>query len=196
MFKSQEITELLLKISKIPGFSKKSAEKFMYWVFEKDSLTLNLLFNEIQRIKEETKFCTKCSFFLDKNNNCEICNDKSRKNVLLVLENLTILNKIEKSNIFNGKYFIFEKKIKSNTDYQNNLDYINEFVKYSKEFDEVILGISPTLEGEILNNILKDILKTNSIKVSHLAIGVPLGASVDYIDETTLKMSIKNRQTD
>ncbi|MCU9938887.1 hypothetical protein NWQ34_04705 [Mycoplasmopsis felis] len=89
-----------------------------------------------------------------------------------MLENLTILNKIEKSNIFNGKYFIFEKKIKSNTDYQNNLDYINEFVKYSKEFDEVILGISPTLEGEILNNILKDILKTNSIKVSHLAIGV------------------------
>ncbi|WP_416373514.1 hypothetical protein [Mycoplasmopsis felis] len=85
--------------------------------------------------------------------------------------------------------------MKSNTDYQNNLDYINEFVKYSKEFDEVILGISPTLEGEILNNILKDILKTNSIKVSHLAIGVPLGASVDYIDETTLKMSIKNRQT-
>ncbi|TDV23562.1 DNA replication and repair protein RecR [Mycoplasmopsis mustelae] len=196
MFESEDINNLIQKLKKIPGFSKKSSEKFVYWIFDNEQISVNLLVNDIKKIKENTKFCNNCTNILDKKLECKICNDETRKNTLLVLENLSILDKIEKSGFYFGRYFIFNKQIESEYDYKNNLAYINDFLNYAKGFEEIILGISPTLKGEILINILKKALKNLKLKVSQIAIGVPLGASVDYIDETTLKFSIKNRQKD
>ncbi|WP_435130265.1 toprim domain-containing protein [Mycoplasma sp. 6243] len=196
MFDSDDIINLSQKLSKIPGFSKKTVEKFIYWIFENDQSSVNLLANEIKKIKEKTKFCPNCTSILTENQECKICTDFDRKNTLLVIESLAILNKIEKSGIYFGKYFVFDKKIENEIQYNQSIPEIKKFLDYAQTFDEIILALSPTLKGEIVTNILKQSLKEKGLNVSQIAIGIPLGASVDYIDETTLKFSIKNRQNE
>ncbi|UWV82316.1 toprim domain-containing protein [Mycoplasmopsis cynos] len=144
-------------------------------------------------MKENTTFCQMCTNPIFNDEECEICTDDSRENKLLVVESLQILNKIEKANFFKGKYFVFGKKLKSDYLIEKEIDLINKLSEYAKGFDEVILGISPNFDGEIIKYVLRKYLKNNAKKISELAIGLPIGSSVDYIDEITLKQSLINR---
>ncbi|WP_027121353.1 toprim domain-containing protein [Mycoplasma leonicaptivi] len=194
MFNSDKINELISNLTKIPGFSKKSAEKFIYWILETPSLDVNLLVNKIKGIKSLSVICEFCNrTFIEEN--CDICFDDTRENKLLVLENMQNLNKIEKASFFRGKYFIFPYKLDDEKNLNEAQEYIDKLKNYSQNFDEVILGISPNLSGEITKNILKkELLKKGVNNISEFAIGVPVGASIDYLDEITLNFSLKNRK--
>ncbi|MCU4706668.1 recombination protein RecR [Mycoplasma sp. CSL7503-lung] len=193
MFDSEIIEEFIKKITKLPNISKKTAEKIVYWIFEQDYQTVGLLANSFKIVKEKISLCEFCSRPKD-GLECSICNDSDRENTLLVIENLQILDKIEKGEFYKGKYFVFNKKLNTQNEINENSDLIAKLIEHSKNFNEVILGISPNLEGEIVSTVLKGFLESNNINVTQIAIGIPIGASVDYIDQGTLNFSLKNRK--
>ncbi|MBN4083708.1 recombination protein RecR [Mycoplasma sp. CSL10137] len=193
MFDSEIIEEFIKKITKLPNISKKTAEKIVYWIFEQDYQTVGLLANSFKIIKEKIILCEFCSRPKEEAE-CIICNDPNRENTLLVIENLQILDKIEKGEFYKGKYFVFNKKLNTQNEINENSDLIAKLINHSKNFNEVILGISPNLEGEIVSTVLKGFLESNNINVTQIAIGIPIGASVDYIDQGTLNFSLKNRK--
>ncbi|MBU4693138.1 recombination protein RecR [Mycoplasma sp. CSL7491-lung] len=193
MFDSEIIEEFIKKITKLPNISKKTAEKIVYWIFEQDYQTVGLLANSFKIIKEKIILCEFC-FRPKEEAECIICNDPNRENTLLVIENLQILDKIEKGEFYKGKYFVFNKKLNTQNEINENSDLIAKLINHSKNFNEVILGISPNLEGEIVSTVLKGFLESNNINVTQIAIGIPIGASVDYIDQGTLNFSLKNRK--
>ncbi|QKT05169.1 recombination protein RecR [Mycoplasma sp. OR1901] len=193
MFDSEIIEEFIKKVTKLPSISKKTAEKIVYWIFEQDYQTVGLLANSFKQIKEEIMLCEFCSRPKEKNE-CSICGDINRENKLLIIESLQILEKFEKGNFYKGKYFVFNKKLNTQNDINNNSELIAKLIDHAKNFNEVILGISPNLEGEIVSAVLKGFLESHNINVTQIAIGVPIGASVDYIDQGTLNFSLKNRK--
>lgn len=196
MFNSEKISEFISRLTKLPGITKKNAEKIVYWIFDSEESEVGLLANAFKAIKQGTRFCEMCTNPIFDGEECEICSDSSREKKLLIIESLQILNKIEKAGFYKGKYFVFRKQLKSEYIIEKEKDLIIKLANYAKEFDEVILGISPNIDGEFTKFVLKKYLNDESIKTSELAIGLPIGSSVDYIDEITLKLSLENRTQD
>ncbi|VEU58622.1 toprim domain-containing protein [Mycoplasmopsis gallinacea] len=193
MFNSPTIEEFIEKLKKIPGISKKQAEKIVFWVLNSNEEDVNSVSNYFKKVKERISFCQFC-LNAKEDDLCYICNDQDRKNTLMIVESQLVIQKIENARFYNGKYFVFEKLLKEENDTQKVMQIISKLKTYCQSFDEVILAISPTLQGEITNALIKKELEPLNIKVSQLAIGVPIGASVDYMDEFTLKFALEHRQ--
>lgn len=194
MFHSEKITDTLLKLTKLPGISKKTAERIIYWILESSEQDVNLLANSLKSLKYDVLYCKMCTAPLFNKQSCEICNSNDRENKLLIVESLQIMQKIEKAKFYKGKYFVFRKKLLSEYIIKKEQNLINELVEYSQNFDEIILGLSPNMDGEITKHVLKNFIEPVNQKITELAVGLPVGSSVDYIDELTLKLSLANRK--
>lgn len=193
MFDTDAINEFISEIRKLPSVSKKQAEKIVLWILNNDYQKVALLANSFKKLKEKITFCPICQA-PSEINSCRYCNDPKRENTLLIVEHFSMIDKIEKTESYKGKYYTFEFLLKNESMLDLVMYEIEKLKEYAQNFDEIILGISPTLHGEMTNIIIKKELSKIGLNVSQMAIGVPVGASIDFVDTTTLKFSIKNRQ--
>ncbi|UUM19717.1 MULTISPECIES: toprim domain-containing protein [unclassified Mycoplasma] len=193
MFFSDSISKFIEEIRKLPNISKKQAEKIVLWVLQSPDSDVLRVANSFKRLKEKVHFCNFCQS-PSEIEYCKYCDNAQRENKLLLVENFTIIDKIENAGFYKGKYYTFKNILKKESDVDKTMFEINSLKEYAQSFDEVILGISPTLHGEMTNVLIKKELSKIGINVSQLAIGVPIGASMDYIDEMTLKFSLIHRQ--
>lgn len=187
----EEFQKILTNLTKI---SKKQSEKISEEILTVSDKDFAFFINSLQNIKSKYSFCELCHG-LKKERQCSICFDVSRDNVLLVLENFNNIIKFEKLNFYHGKYYVLPYLINSkNLNLSINEKMYKELLNYAKNFEEVILALSPTLEGEMSTIRLMNFLKEHNVKVSRLAIGLPMGSNIDYLDGLTLEQAIKNRQ--
>ncbi|ADE19809.1 toprim domain-containing protein [Mycoplasma crocodyli] len=187
------INNLISLVKNIDTVSKRQAEKIVSWIINCPKEQINELVSAINLVKTNINKCSICTN-LTTNEVCEICTSEDRDNILMVVENFNNIKKIEENEIFNGKYFVFSELIKPKKTSQDIEKKAEELAQFSANFDEVILAISPTLEGEITNEFLRKYLKNRKINVSSISIGIPVGANIDYIDSISLKQSIINRR--
>ena len=191
----KEFNNLVDSLTKLPGISRKQATKIVnYLLINKKENIENVLKDFLSNINK-IKNCSICGYY-SIDNKCEICNSNHRENKLLIIENCEQIEKYENWKLWNGKYFkvpqLFNKKfekIESNF----NFDFLNSYIT---SFDEIVIALSPTPEGVLSANYIFDIIKNKNqkIKISKLAIGVPMGATIDYMDQLTLSYAIKNRK--
>ncbi len=191
-----EFDSLIEIIKKIPSISNKQAHKIAKFIINQDKTNIekqwNLFFQNLLKINK----CSICSYYTTEKL-CNICLSPNRENKIMIIENIDQIQKYEDWKIYQGKYYLapilFNEKLIYIQD--NNFDS-ESFVNYVNQFDEIIIGISPHQQGILTINYLLDILKKKNIliKVSQLAIGIPFGASMDYIDQLTMSYAIKNRK--
>ena len=192
MFK--EIDDIVLEISSLPGITKKSAEKLVYYLIS-NKFKLEKLTDSIWNIKNIYE-CKECNFVtLEKL--CYICIDKTRKNKLIIVENKLDIIKFEKMKNLNAYYHVIGNLISPNKKDKNlkNIDFegLDKRIKNNK-YSEIIIALSPNIEGLVTANYIKR--KYSESNITQLAQGIPLGAAIDYVDEITLKKSIENRKGD
>lgn len=192
----KEIDEIFDIISNIPNFSKKQATNFVFYLLSKNKNNLKKNIDNLLELINKISECEICHYFSNEKL-CNICNSKTRENKLLLVENVHQIQKYEDWKIFNGKYFLipnlFNKKFEKINENNFNIDF---FLKYIKDFNEIIIAISPDVEGVLTSNFIFDKIKENypMKNVTKLAIGLPIGSSVDYVDEKTFSYALKNRK--
>ncbi|AGM24595.1 recombination mediator RecR [Spiroplasma chrysopicola] len=187
--------ELIQKLKNYLGIGKKNAEK----VFNK--LVVNQKQNfELQNILQEiaTNYyqCPIC-FSLAEKGNCLFCHNPNRdQSKLCIVTNLSDILTFEKAKIFNGVYHVlnYEINIKNGITPEKITFSALEKRMNDKIIKEVIIAVSATFEGEITAQYLKKILGYNDVKISRLARGIPIGGSLDYVDEITLKQALEGRK--
>lgn len=193
--KIETIEKLNQVLTTIPGISKKQADKMSNFFLKQDQEYIDNLVKSINDLKTNISYCSICNF-LKEGGKCLVCDDKSRYNFLMIVENAATLRKIDDMDFYNGYYYVLpyllnlknNKEIK-NYDYKELMDYIQR-----KKFDEVIIILSPSLEGEMTTgHLLKLINSQFKIKVTRAAIGMPMGSNLEYLDTFTIKQSIENR---
>ena len=128
---------------------------------------------------------------------CDICLDKTRDSkIICVVENIKNIIAIEKTNSYHGVYYVLNGLI-SPLDGINpndiNLSNLIDRVE-SEKINEVILAITPSVEGETTSLYISKKLEKIDVKVSKIAHGVPIGADMEYIDALTLEMALENRK--
>ena len=180
----------------LPGVGPKSARRMVLHLLEKDREAGIVLAESLNQTLNNVGQCNECRIFSE-SETCIICNDNKRDvNTLCVVESVSDVFAIEESNQYRGKYFILHghlSPIDSMGPKELGLDQLFHIVK-DKELTEVILATNSTLEGEATAHFIFEGLKEiDSLKISRLARGVPLGGELEYVDGGTIMHALSGR---
>ncbi|MGL4589119.1 MAG: recombination mediator RecR [Mycoplasmatales bacterium] len=191
---SKKINELISSLMKLPSVGEKTASRYAYALVN-DQEAISELIQRLSMAQTIVK-CTNCQRLSDEEL-CEICLDNARKSSpLIVVEGSRDIDKIE--NIFPGMYQfhvlggVVDPLIGMNIE---NLSFNKLFERIGTgTFKELMLVLPATNEGELTSTYIKRKLANVDIKISKLAQGIPIGSSLEYLDEITLLRSIEGRQ--
>jgi len=197
------IKKLIEIFSEFPGIGEKTATRFVFFLLKQKKEFLKNLIKNLQNLELKVKLCTFCKKSTEKEPLCEICGNPARDltKICLVAKEQD-LEVIEKSGIFNGLYFIVEEipSVSQKEIQKINIEEIRERIKNPKKFGvfanfkEVILAFDFTVKGRTLSLFLEKKLKDLPVKISKLAMGLPLGGELEYSDEETLKSAFEKRK--
>lgn len=188
---------LIDQFTKLPGIGKKSAERLALHVLRSPRELAERLAQGLVEVKEKIRFCSIC-FNLTDNDPCPICSDQRRANgTLCVVEGPGDQLAIEKSGAFSGRYHILQGVLSPLDGIGAEDLRIAELMSRIRRENilEVILAINPTVEGEATVSYLTDLLKEKDLTVTRIALGIPLGGDLKYIDSMTIKRSMDNRSS-
>lgn len=189
------LEDLITQLSRLPGIGQKSATRVALYILRSRKELAEELAASLTEVKDRIKFCPVCFNFTD-SEPCNICSDPGRANgVLCVVEGPGDQIAIEETGVFNGRYHVLHGVL-SPLDGVGPEDLkIGEFIARleSEGVREVILATNPTAQGEATAHFLADLLSDKGVKVTRIAMGVPMGGDLKYMDSMTLKHSFKSR---
>ena len=190
------LAQLIQSFKILPGIGEKSAQRMAFYLLEKNREGGNNLAKLISTSMEQIRNCSTCRN-LTEEVECEICsNEKRDKNLLCVVENPTDVIAIESSGSFKGKYFVLMGRlspIDGITPENLGIPMLIERINNS-DIKEIIIATSPTVEGDATSFYINDQIKDETVLVSRIAYGVPMGGELEYVDNTTLSRAIQGRR--
>ena len=190
--KPKSLQKLITSFNALPGIGKKQAERIAYYLVNADTFEMDDLKDAITLVQSSLNKCEECGYITEEKV-CDICQSKDREMRLIVVETSLDVFKFEESQSIKPYYHVLNGlvNVKKNMSVDNlNVDKLPE---RAKKYREVILALSPNLEGLVTAKLIRKLLDSD-IKVTELAQGIPIGAAMEYVDEITLKTAIKNRK--
>jgi recombination protein RecR len=189
------LEKLITQFSRLPGIGKKSASRLALFVLKNPKELAENLAKSLIEVKEKIKFCPIC-FNLTDEEPCSICRDSNRANgVICIVEGPGDQLAIEESGSFKGRYHVLHGVL-SPLDGVGPEDLkIGELLERleKEEIAEAILATNPTAQGEATASYLADLLADKGLKVSRIALGIPMGGDLKYMDSMTLRHSFNCR---
>lgn len=189
------LSNLIDSLKKLPSIGEKSAERLAFAIMNLDDEEALLFSNSINDVKTKIKKCIECGNITEAEK-CEICMNENRdSSVICVVEDCKNIITLEKMGSYNGKYHVLNGLISPIDGKGPNDIKIDSLVEKVEKSDisEVIIAISPTLEGETTALYISKILENKGVIVSRIAYGIPMGADMEYLDPMTLSMALMNR---
>lgn len=194
-YSSQLIEQAVQAFSKLPGIGKKSALRMVLHLVQNDRQAIAEIIDSLSVMSSDLKTCKRCFNFSD-HELCEICKNGSRdQNVICVVESIRDVIAIEETEQFYGTYHVLGGII-SPIDGIGPSDLNCEalFERVEKEgINELIMGLSPTIEGETTIFYISKKLSEYHVNISVLARGISFGGELEYADGLTLGRSILSR---
>ena len=189
-----EIEDLIKQFSKLPGLGPKSAKRIILKLINNKDSMVKPLAQSLAKVYKNIVRCVNCGNLKIMDKIC-VCESKNKFDKICVVENLADMWVIESANIFKGHYHILGGTLNSDQNYgQKNL-LIDSLVKRIKKnsLKEVIIATSATIEGQTTAHYIEDSIKSDKIKISKLAQGLPVGGEIEQLDDGTLFSAFKNR---
>jgi len=194
-YPSKLIEAAVAEFKKLPGIGEKTALRLVLHLLKQDEDSVMHFSETISKMRKEVKECTQCHNLSD-DLICNICSNKTRdKNVLCVVENIRDVIAIENTGTYRGLYHVLGGIISPvNGIGPDDLNIKNlEQRIFDNEIKEVIMAISPTMEGDTTIYYISKLLQKQEVKLSTIARGVSFGGELEYTDELTLARSIASR---
>ncbi|MBR6163414.1 recombination protein RecR [bacterium] len=193
---TKPLANLVEYFQKFPGIGPKSAQRMAFFLLKMPLSEVEKFAQSMVVAKETIKYCETC-FNMSASNPCEICSDDTRdKSTICVVAETKDLIAIEKTREYRGQYHVLQGVISPIDGVGAEDIRIKELlVRITDErVKEVILALSPSVEGEATSLYLSRLIKPFKIKVSRIAFGLPVGADLEYADEITLARAIEGRR--
>lgn len=179
----------------LPGVGKKTATRFVFFLLKEEDKNLEDFIEKIRNLKKNLKVCPIC-YAYSPDSPCEICTSPQRDpSILCVVEDMQKLYFLEKSGIFSGKYHILGgllSPLKGMGAENLNIKPLIERIE-KEPINEIILALSPNVEGLTTTRFLENLLKDYKVTVSELAKGLSIGTELDWVDDATLKLALEGR---
>lgn len=194
-YPSQLLEKAVGEFSRLPGIGRKTALRLVLWMLRQEDADVEQFAEAVSRLKKEVKFCHTCHNISD-TDICPICSDPHRDaSTVCVVENIQDVMAIENTQQFHGLYHVLGGVISPMDGVGPSDIEVDSLVKRvaAGGIQEVILALSPTMEGDTTNFYLYRKLAPYGMRVSVIARGVSVGNELEYTDEVTLGRSITNR---
>ena len=192
----RSVQRLINEFSRLPGIGPKSASRLTFYLLRSaDNLPLDLAV-ALQELKAQTQLCSNC-FNITEADPCPICLDDGRDAALLcVVEEPLDVVAIERSRAYHGRYHVLHGAISPVEGIGPDDLKVAELMRRVDEgdFREIIIATNATLEGDSTALYLQRRLAPQSVKVTRLARGLPMGGDLEYTDEITLGRAMEGRQ--
>ncbi len=196
-YPSKLIEEAVNQIAKLPGIGKKTALRLVLHLIKAKDENTYALTDALNKLRANIKFCKVCHTICDAEM-CTICSSHRRdRSIVCIVEDVKDVMAIENTAQFNGVYHVLggvispvngigpaDLKIES---------LVDRLTNGQAEIKEVILALSPTMEGDTTAFYINKRIREIAVKVSVIARGVPVGGDLEYADEITLGRSITGR---
>lgn len=196
MIYPKSIASLIEHFQKFPSVGPKSAQRMAFYLIRMPKSEVEKFAQSMLDAKENTKTCEIC-FNLSSTSPCEICTSPQRdKSTICVVAETKDLIAIEKTNEYKGLYHVLQGLISPMDGIGADDIRIKELLNRltDENVKEVILALSPSVEGEATSLYLNKLIKPFGIKISRIAFGLPVGADLEYADEITIAKAIEGRR--
>jgi len=192
----EPLERLVSHFVKFPGVGRKSARRMVFHLLQSHPSVLEEMAADIEKLHTLLSFCPDCGNIAEGGGLCLICSDRMRdRTQLCVVENIEALVSFEHAGIYNGLYFVLGKKVSPIEDEdldETTIEHLRDMV-LSLEAKEVIVAMSPRIEGDLTWYAIQDALQGIDISISRLAYGLPVGGSIEFADRVTLHTAFESR---
>lgn len=194
-FSSTLIEEAVMAFATLPGIGKKTALRLVLHLMNQPTQASEQFSEAIVKMRRNIKHCTICHNVAD-TEVCTICTSPKRNGqVVCIVETIRDVMAIEATGQFNGVYHVLGgviSPIEGVGPDDLNIDSLEKRIK-EKKIKEVIMAISPTIEGDTTIFYISKKIKDSGVKISTIARGISFGGELEYADELTLGRSIATR---
>jgi recombination protein RecR len=190
------LARLIDELEKLPGIGPKSAQRLALHLLHTTQEDAAALAEAIREIKEKIGTCPVC-FSYTAGDLCDLCADAQRDDTLLcVVGDARDLMAMERAGGHRGRYHVLQGLISPMDGVGPDSIRVSELLTRVREgaFTEVILATNPTVEGDATAVYIAGLLKPLGIKVSRIALGLPVGGDLDYADDVTISRSVEGRR--
>ena len=188
------IARLIEELSRLPGIGAKSAARLAFHIINMEEDRVESLANAISQAKATVRYCQECCTITDISP-CNICSNPKRDNtIIMVVEDSRDMAAYERIKEYRGTYHVLQGAISPMAGISpENLRIKELLARLTGNVQEVILATNPNVEGEAtamyLNRLLKD-----TVHVTRIAHGVPIGGDLEYVDDITLARALEGRR--
>jgi len=189
------LNRLIEELKKLPSIGAKTAQRIAFYLIGLPQEETKNLAEAIKDAKKSTFYCSTC-YSMTHVDPCQYCSDSDRNDkILCIVEEPFNISSIEKTGIYSGRYHVLLGTLSPLKGIGPDELKTEKLVKRVKEgnFGEIIIATNPTVEGESTAHYLAKILKDFNIKLTRLAMGLPVGSDIDYADQVTIKKAIEGR---
>jgi recombination protein RecR len=186
---AEPVTKLIDELKRLPSIGYKSAQRLAFHLMRIPDADLERLIAAMREVKERIVLCSICNN-LTEVDPCRFCSSPSRDHsVICVVEEPHSLVAVEKTRSFKGVYHVLHGSLHLANLLPRLKPENNDGVKVT----EVILATNPTTEGEATANYISRLLKPLGLRVTRIAMGMPVGSDLEYVDEVTMDKALANR---
>tara|TARA_B000000557_G_scaffold74365_1_gene59162 strand:- start:827 stop:1426 length:600 start_codon:yes stop_codon:yes gene_type:complete len=188
------IEALIDSLTKFPGIGRKGAERIAYFIVKSEKSLGKNLINSLKDVSEKLDICPTTGMVLLKGEESPYTDKNRNAEILCVVENMEDVIKIENTNSFDGLYHVLGGAISPLDGIgPSDLSFDKLIERIDKNTKEVIIATNPSTSGNATALYLEKILKDKDIDISRLAVGLPVGSNLEYIDDKTISTAITGR---
>jgi recombination protein RecR len=191
------INELIEELAKLPGIGRKTATRLTYFLLKQPAASVRRLTQAIEAVSERVSPCSRCGN-LSESDPCDICSDPRRDPaVICVVEEASDIGAIEKTGEYRGLYHVLGGSL-SPLDGVGPEDLrirgLQERLKNGSSVREVIVATNPSMEGEVTATYVRSVVEGTGVKVTRIALGLPVGGDLEYADSVTIARALAARR--
>ncbi len=189
------LIRLIEELQRLPGIGPKGAQRLAFHILKTPREQADRLVDAVRDVKERVTYCSVCNNITDADP-CTFCSSDARdRNVICVVEEPQNVTAIEKTREFKGVYHVLMGALSPLQGIgPDDLKIKGLLGRVTNGVSEIILATNPNVEGEATAIYLARLLKPLGVRVTRIAMGVPVGSDLEYADEVTMHKALEGRR--
>jgi recombination protein RecR len=190
------VMRLIEELKHLPGIGQKTAQRLAFYLLRSDRDQALALSDAIREAKERIRQCSVCNNITDADP-CFFCTSPGRnKSVICVVEEATNIQAVERTRQFSGMYHVLGGALSPLQGVGPDQLHIKSLIERLKAgtVEEIIIATNPTAEGEATAVYLSKLIKPLGVRVTRIAMGIPVGSDLEYADEVTMLKAMEGRR--
>lgn len=192
---AEPIARLIDELRKLPGIGQKTAQRLAYSLLRRSREDAERLSRAILDVKEKIRYCSRCNNFSDQDP-CNYCTSPNRtQEMICVVEEPNDILSIEKTREYHGQYHVLHGVLSPINGIGPEDLKLKNLIERLREGSvrEIILATNPNIEGEATAIYLAKLLKPIGVRVTRIALGLPVGSDLEFADEVTMSKALEYR---